>query len=110
MNAILEKLKLQSVVDFCRRWDIVELAVFGSVLRDDFSVQSDIDLLLTFAEGTQGTLYDYVLMKDEMEKFLGREVDLINRKALERSKNRLRREEIEQTAKIVFVEDVAAYA
>ena len=110
MNPILQKLQSQAIVDFCHHWQIVNLAAFGSVLRDDFSDQSDVDLLLTFAESAQGTLYDYVLMKDELEKILDREVDLINRKALQRSKNHVRRDEIEQTARTLFTNQAVVYA
>ena len=110
MNPTLQKLQSQAVVDFCQRWQIVELAVFGSVLREDFSDHSDVDLLLTFAESSQGTLYDYVLMKDEMETILGREVDLINRRALQHSKNRVRREEIEQMARTIFTDQAVVHA
>jgi len=102
----LQKLQSQPIVDFCHRWQIVELATFGSVLRDDFYAKSDVDLLLTFADSAQGTLYDCVLMKDAIEKILGRDVDLINRKALQRNKNRIRRDEIERTAKTVFADRV----
>jgi predicted nucleotidyltransferase len=110
MNHILRTLQTDSVADFCRRWGIVELAVFGSALRDDFSEESDVDLLLTFAEPSLGTLYDYVLMKEEIETILDRKVDLISRHALERGRNAVRRREIEQTAQTVFAESVKIYA
>ncbi|MBI3961063.1 MAG: nucleotidyltransferase domain-containing protein [Chloroflexi bacterium] len=110
MNPILQKLQSKAVADYCRRWQVVELAVFGSVLRDDFSDESDVDLLLTFDDSAQGTLYEYVLMKEEMEKLLNRDVDLIDRRALQRSKNRIRREEIEQTAKTIYSEQVTVHA
>ena len=78
----------------CRRWQVSELALFGSVLRDDFRPDSDVDVLVTFAPGANWSLFDMVRMQKELESILGREVDLVERKAVEKSENYIRRKRI----------------
>ncbi|HPK54583.1 MAG TPA: nucleotidyltransferase family protein [Smithellaceae bacterium] len=70
------------IKDFCRRWKIVEFALVGSVLRDDFRPDSDIDILLSFEESAGWSLYDVVDMKDELKTLFGREVDLVEKEAI----------------------------
>jgi len=82
------------IEDFCRRWQVSELALFGSVLRDDFRPDSDVDVLVTFAPGAHWSLFDMVRMQKELESLLGREVDLVERKAVEQSENYIRRKRI----------------
>jgi predicted nucleotidyltransferase len=91
-----------AIEDFCRRWKIVELAVFGSVLRDDFRPDSDIDFLVRFAPDARWSLFDHARMERELEELLGREVDLVSRSAVERSRNWIRREEILGTARTLY--------
>lgn len=90
------------LVEFCRRWKIRELALFGSVLRPDFSPQSDVDLLVTFDEGTNWSLFDHVQMQQELEALLKRKVDLLTRRAVEQSQNPIRREAILRTARTLI--------
>ncbi len=97
------------IADFCRRWKVRELALFGSALRDDFRPDSDLDILVTFAPGADWGLLDHIQMQLELEKLFGRSVDLINKRALERSTNWVRREEIFRTARILY-SDEATYA
>lgn len=68
---------------FCERWKINELAAFGSVMREDFGSASDIDLLATFAEDAAWSVLDHMQMELELMEMFGREVDLIDRRALE---------------------------
>ena len=82
------------IEDFCRRWQVSELALFGSVLRDDFRPDSDVDVLVTFAPGAHWSLFDMVRMQKELKSILGREVDLVERKAVEQSENYIRRKRI----------------
>ncbi|CUS04329.2 conserved protein of unknown function [Candidatus Promineifilum breve] len=89
---------------FCRHWAIVEMAVFGSVLRDDFGPESDIDVLVTFSTEAEWGLLDHVQMESELAELLGRPVDLLTRRAVERSQNPLRRSEILTTAHTVFAQ------
>jgi len=86
------------LASFCRRWKIVELALFGSVLRPDFGENSDIDILATFAEDARWSPLDHVAMEEELTALLMRKVDLSSRRSVERSTNWIRRREILQTA------------
>jgi len=80
----------EKIAEFCRRWKITEFALFGSVLRDDFRPDSDVDVLVTFAPDVRYSLFDLVHMQDELKQIFGREVDLVERKAVERSENYIR--------------------
>lgn len=79
---------------FCRRWKVAEFALFGSVLRDDFRPDSDVDVLVAFAPDANWSLFDLVRMEDELSELLGRRVDLVERKAVEQSENYIRRKHI----------------
>jgi hypothetical protein len=92
----------QAVADFCRRWKVAELALFGSVLRDDFRPDSDVDMLVTFADGAGWSLLDHVAMQEELSGLLGRDVDLVSRRAIERSKNWLRKSAILSAAEPIY--------
>lgn len=82
------------IADFCRRWKMTELAFFGSVLREDFRPDSDVDVLVTFAPDTKWSLFDHVAMEEELSTLVGRKVDLVSRQAIERSSNWIRRKAI----------------
>ena len=90
------------LADFCRRWKIVELALFGSVLRDDFRPDSDVDMLVTFAPDSHVTLFDMVHMEDELSRLLGRKADLVSRRGVERSPNYIRRKAILSSTEVVY--------
>jgi predicted nucleotidyltransferase len=97
MNARIE-LPKAAIEDFCRRWQITEFALFGSVLREDFSPDSDIDVLVRFAPDARHSLFDLARMQDELRVLFGREVDLVERAAIEASRNYLRRKAILESA------------
>ncbi len=101
MNAALQ-IDRQALAGFCQRWKITELALFGSALRDDFGPDSDVDVLVRFSEDSRPTLLDMVRMKEEMEQFLGRSVDLVSRRGVETSRNPLRRRAILDSAEVVY--------
>src|SRR3972149_242706 len=82
------------IAEVCRRWKITELALFGSVLREDFRPDSDVDVLVTFAPDAKWSLFDHVDMEDELARILGRPVDLVSRRGIERSRNPFRRRAI----------------
>ena len=82
------------------RW--TELALFGSVLRDDFGPASDIDILAGFAKEARHSLFDLVNMEQELKSIFGREVDLVERKSVERSKNYIRRKAVLQSAETIY--------
>jgi len=86
-------------VEFCRRWKVTELALFGSILREDFTPASDIDVLVTFQAEAVWSLWDLVDMRDELRELFGREVDLIEKEAL---RNPFRRHEILKSYKVVY--------
>jgi predicted nucleotidyltransferase len=90
------------ITDFCQRWKITEFALFGSVLRDDFRSDSDVDILVTFDPDAHRTLFDLVDMQDELEAMFGRKVDLVSRRGIERSRNYLRRKAILNSAQIIY--------
>lgn len=87
---------------FCRRWKITELSVFGSILTDHFRSDSDIDLLVTFAPDAAWSLLDHIRMEEELTAIVGRPVDLVNRRAIERSENWIRRQAILESAEVVY--------
>ncbi|MEJ2671123.1 MAG: nucleotidyltransferase family protein [Deltaproteobacteria bacterium] len=90
---------LKQIEDFCRRWKIKELALFGSVLRDDFRTDSDVDVLVTF-EPDGGIMFDNrVEMSDELAAILGHEVDLVEKDAI---RNPFRRHNILTTKEVVY--------
>lgn len=92
----------EKIADFCRRWSITELALFGSVLRDDFRPDSDVDVLVTFDPEAHTTLFDHVEMQEELEGILGRRVDLVSKRGIERSTNYIRRKAILQSAEVFY--------
>jgi len=93
----------KQVAEFCQRWKIREFALFGSVLREDFHPESDVDVLVTFAPDSAWTLFDHVDMQDELSLLLGRKVDLVSRRGIERSRNYRRRQAILDSARAIYV-------
>lgn len=89
------------LVEFCRRWKITRLEVFGSVLRHDFSPESDVDFLYTFAPDTHWG-WRFFDATEELSKILGRPVDLVSRAGIERSANVNRRREILSAARVIY--------
>ena len=70
------------LAEFCRRWRITELAVFGSVLRDDFRPDSDLDLLVLFAPDAPIGFLEFAAVRRELSALLGRDVDLVSKRGL----------------------------
>lgn len=90
----------EKIAAFCSRWQIAELALFGSVLRDDFAPESDVDVLVTFEPGERWSLFDVVEMKRDLADILGREADLVLKENLV---NPFRRHHILKTKKVIHV-------
>lgn len=68
---------------FCEKWMITEFSLFGSVLREDFGPNSDVDCCVVFDPANEWSLFDIVTMREELsELFGGREVDMVERKAI----------------------------
>ena len=95
-------LDMDRIKEFCRRWGITELALFGSVLRDDFRPDSDVDVLVTFAPDSPVTLFTLGDCEDELGDILGRKVDLVDRGAVEQGHNRIRRKHILSHSETVY--------
>jgi predicted nucleotidyltransferase len=93
----------QRVAAFCRKWSIVEFALFGSVLRDDFRPESDVDVLVRFAPDVRWGLFDLVRMEQELEQVFGRRVDLVERESVERSENYIRKQHVLQSLESIYV-------
>lgn len=93
----------EGIARFCRRWKITELSLFGSVLRDDFRPDSDIDVLVSFSPDAEWGLFEHVAMQEELAAMFNRKVDLITRRAVEHSRNPLRRQIILESAQSYYV-------
>ena len=87
---------------FCRRWGIIELAVFGSAARGELTPASDVDFLVTWGPARHWSLFDHQRMEEELEKIVGRPVDLVSRKAIEESENFVIRKHILASARSVY--------
>ena len=75
MKDITKTIPQNEIAEFCHRWKISELALFGSALRVDFTSNSDLDFLVTFATGAEWGLFDHVAMQQELQALLPRSVD-----------------------------------
>lgn len=87
---------------FCQRWHVIELALFGSVLRADFTADSDIDVLVTFEDGIRVSFVDLFHMQDALKVLFGREVDLGIRSAVETDPNYIRRKHILSSLQVIY--------
>ncbi len=67
------------IADFCRRWNVAELAVFGSVARGDFREDSDIDVMVSFAPEAHVGLLSLARMENELSAMFNRKVDLVTK-------------------------------
>ena len=93
---------MQKLQDFCRKWKIQELSIFGSAVRDDFDPAcSDVDVLYTFCpEARWG--WEIVDIKDELEKIFGRPVDFVSKQAIKNSHNPYRKKNILSSYKVLY--------
>ena len=96
------ELPMTEIAEFCQRWQISEFSLFGSVLREDFRPDSDIDILVTFAPDAKRGLTETLQMQDELKILFDREVDLIIKSAIDRSENWLRRKNILDSARTIY--------
>ena len=102
MSELQMTIPKDKIVDFCHRWQVTELALFGSVLREDFSPSSDVDVLVSFAPDAHWSLFDLVTMQGELATILNRQVDLLERAAVEQSENYIRRKSILSNLEVVY--------
>ena len=92
---------MSDIAAFCDRWTVEELALFGSVLRDDFGPDSDIDFLVRFKEGRTPGLFVAARIRRELADMRQRRVDLVHRPTIERSRNYIRRKRILESARVL---------
>ena len=92
----------EKVVEFCRKWHVSEFSLFGSALRSDFRADSDFDVMVDFEPGTHHSLLDVVSMAEDLQSIFGREVDLLTRPAVDKSRNYIRRKAILESRKVIY--------
>jgi predicted nucleotidyltransferase len=92
---------------FCRRWKINELAVFGSILRDDFRRESDVDVLVTFAPDVSWRFDDMLEMRQQLQQVFGRPVDVVEKRLVDSSANYIRRQRILENSRAIYWRDDA---
>jgi predicted nucleotidyltransferase len=92
----------EQITEFCRRWKVSRLAVFGSAAKGKLRADSDIDLLVTFTPDAEWSMFDHYRMEEELTKLFGREVDLVSIKAAEESNNPICRREILESARQIY--------
>lgn len=90
------------IASLCKQWRIIELALFGSAVRNELRPDSDIDMLVTFEEGAEPTLFDMSRLSRELSELLDRDVDVLTRRAVQESRNPYRRREILDTAETLY--------
>lgn len=93
---------IEKIKAFCDRWQVIEFALFGSVLRDDFRPDSDIDVMVKFDPNAHPTFLSLEQMEVELKSIFNRKVDLITRQGIETSLNYLRRQEILSSVQIIY--------
>ena len=99
MRRIRITLPQKKIEEFCLNWKISEMALFGSVLSDDFRSDSDIDVLVSFKDDAGWGLFEFVDMLDELKEIFGRKVDLVEKDAL---RNPIRRQAILAGNEVIY--------
>jgi len=87
------------IAEFCRQWRVVEFAVFGSVLTNEFGADSDVDVLVTFVPEAEHSLFELAEMETELSEIFGRQVDIVEKAGL---RNPFRRHHILETYEVVY--------
>jgi predicted nucleotidyltransferase len=96
------KLPREKIAEFCHKWQVTEFALFGSVLREDFQSNSDIDVMVQLHPNAHPTFRTLDQMEEELKIIFYRDVDLITRQGIETSCNYLRRYEILSSAQVIY--------
>jgi len=92
-------LDYKDIIFLCKKYGINELSIFGSSIRDDFTQNSDVDILVSFGNKSEITLFDIMDLEDEFSQLLNREVDIVEKESL---KNPIRRNRILSTREIIY--------
>lgn len=90
---------MDQIKAFCAKWMVKEFALFGSVLRDDFGPDSDVDVLVTLEDDAPWSLWEWVDMIEELKQMFGRDVDLVEKTAI---RNPFRRRNIMNSHKVLY--------
>jgi len=98
MNARIEIPK-DKIAEFCRKWGVKELSIFGSALGEEFRSDSDIDVLVVFHDNVRWDLFDHMKAEEELERIFGRKVDLVDKKAL---RNPFRKHQILKNHEVIY--------
>lgn len=87
------------IAEFCRKWQVKELAIFGSAIGDDFRHDSDVDVLVVFQDNAKRNLFDHMKAEEELKEIFGRDVDLVEKKAI---MNPFRRHHILSNHEVIY--------
>ncbi len=87
------------IAEFCRKWQVKELAIFGSAIGDDFRHDSDVDVLVVFQDNAKRNLFDHMRAEEELKEIFGRDVDLVEKKAI---MNPFRRHHILSNHEVIY--------
>ena len=99
MGLDVSSLPMDEIRDFCRRWKVVEFALFGSILHEGFGPESNVDVMVTFADDAPWSLFEFVDMIDELQGVFGRPVDMVEKDGI---RNPFRRREILSNSEVVY--------
>jgi predicted nucleotidyltransferase len=103
MGYLKIELHRQRIAEFCQRWKVIELSLFGSAVRGELTPQSDLDVLVKFDNDLRPSLTELNEMNRELSRIFSRSVDLVERTAVESSSNYIRRQHILRSAEPVYV-------
>jgi predicted nucleotidyltransferase len=103
MDSLSIELHRHEIVEFCTRWKVIELSLFGSAVRGELTLRSDIDVLVRFENDLRPRLTELDEMSRELSRIFSRSVDLVERTAVESNSNYIRRQHILQSAEPVYV-------
>ncbi len=103
-HLIQQRLKLSQIDinKICEEWNIRKLFLFGSILRDDFNENSDIDILIQFNPDARQGLLTLAKLKHHLEDMTQRSVDVAVQESVENSDNWIRKQEILNTAQVIY--------
>jgi predicted nucleotidyltransferase len=100
----------ESLTKLCQHWQIVELSLFGSILREDFNADSDIDVLVKFSEEARITFFDLDIIEQQLSELFHRPVDVVTKQAIEQSHNPIRRKNILDNSKVIYEQRSGDYS
>ena len=102
IDGVRVPISMDAIREFCHKWNVTEFAFFGSVLRDDFRPDSDIDVLITFSPNAHPTLITLARMGIELEAIFGRKVDLLERGGFEQCRNPYIKRPVERSLRTIY--------